>query len=188
MTITAARERSAERAGQHPDPITTHLAGRDPGRRDLVALDRARLVLESARGVVERGWLQHGWYLAPTPPRSLGSRLRAPHSPTVAEIEPACLVAAISVAAHRGGSRPDPIADAGPVIDIVWDALQDRPGPGVAGRAAPQQVRVERMRDLVRWNDTAGRTRHDVLHLLDRAIDRTIMTAMSPAGAGRRAG
>jgi hypothetical protein len=35
------------------------------------------------------------------------------------------------------------------------------------------------MRELVRWNDAAGRTRDDVLGLLDRAISRCILAAVA---------
>jgi hypothetical protein len=34
------------------------------------------------------------------------------------------------------------------------------------------------MRELVRWNDTVGRTRDEVLALLDRAISRAILGAV----------
>ena len=40
------------------------------------------------------------------------------------------------------------------------------------------QVRAARMRELVRWNDDVGRTRDDVLALLDRAISRGILGAV----------
>jgi hypothetical protein len=142
-------------------------------------------VLEAARAVIERGWLRNGWYIVDTPPRSAGRRLLRPDPvPVPDDIGAACLVAAVAVAAHSGGSRPDVVGDAGPVIDIVWDTLQEsmgRSGPGVSGRPAPSEVRVSRMRDLVRWNDAPGRTRQDVLNLVDRSISRTILAAMGRA-------
>src|SRR5438128_771005 len=106
MTITAVRERPRRRTGV--EPVTIRPVERDPVRPDLERLDRTRLVLESARVVIERGWLQHGWYVAPQQPRWLGARLLGARSPAIDEIAQACLVAALSVAAHRGGSRPDP--------------------------------------------------------------------------------
>jgi hypothetical protein len=149
-----------------------------PGR-----FERARAVLEDARSLIERGWLQHGWYLVERPPpRSLLARMRqVDHTPGIDDVRQACLVAAVAVAAH-GGGRPDVLADAGPAVDLLWDALwEDRgqAGPAAGGRAAAPPVRIARMRELVRWNDVAGRTREEVLGLLDRAISRCILAAVS---------
>lgn len=149
----------------------------------LRRLDHARIVLERARVIVERGWLQNGWYVArptaPAPARGL-RRLLAARSPDVDEVRQACLVGAVAVAAHGGTGRVDVGGDAGPVLDLVWDTLGEAalPGPGAAGRAVPPAVRVSRMRELVRWNDAPGRTRGEVLDLLDRSISRTILTAV----------
>jgi hypothetical protein len=43
---------------------------------------------------------------------------------------------------------------------------------------------VSRLRDIVRWNDEAGRTKVEVLTVLDDAASRAIMSAMRPAAAG----
>jgi hypothetical protein len=80
---------------------------------------------------------------------------------------------------------------AGPVIDVLWDALQESrglAGPGVAGRAAPPQLRAARTRDLTRWNDRPGRRPQDVLRLMDLAVSRTIMAGVDGPGvdASRR--
>ena len=52
-------------------------------------------------------------------------------------------------------------------------------GPGVAGRATPDEVRAARVRDLARWNDETGRTRAEVLNLFDLATSRAIMVAVA---------
>jgi len=45
-------------------------------------------------------------------------------------------------------------------------------------------VRIARIRDVARWNDQQGRTRDQVLAVLDLAVSRIIMTAMrEPATA-----
>lgn len=159
----------------------------DPGLEVLRRLEHARVVLERARTIVERGWLQHRWYETDAPPGGVLSLLAA-RPPIVDDVRSACLVAAVAVAAHGGGPRPDVLADAGPVLDLVWDALEEsrgRPGPGVGGRAAPPEARLARMRDLTRWNDVPGRTRPDVMALLDRAISRTILGAVQAVTADR---
>jgi hypothetical protein len=43
------------------------------------------------------------------------------------------------------------------------------------------------VRDLTRWNDHPGRTRAEVLDLIELAVSRTIMTAMSPTPTAARA-
>ena len=138
-----------------------------------------RVLLETARAVLERGWLQHGWY--ETAPRPLRERLFGP-IPAPEQIERACLVAAVAVAGHSGGAFTRIDQDSGPALDATWNALQEqhgRPDPG-RGAVAPI-VRRARMRELVHWNDAAGRTRAEVLGLLDRAISRTIMDQVRPA-------
>lgn len=149
-----------------------------PARADTAASspcgpERVRVVLETARAVVDRGWLQHRWYR--TVPRSLRHRLFGP-IPTPDMLEGACLVAAVAVAGHRGGGLTHIDRDAGPALDRVWDALQEHHGrPVTRGEAVAPVVRRARMRELARWNDAPGRTRDDVLGLLDRAVSRSIL-------------
>jgi hypothetical protein len=71
---------------------------------------------------------------------------------------------------------------------MLWDAWQETRGmvgPGVAGRAAAPAVRAARVRDLTGWNDQPGRTRDEVLALIDLASSRAIMEAMNPVGSYR---
>lgn len=164
------------RPGAAPDPVRPP----DPVR---ARFDRAYTALRTARPVLARGWLQHGWYDAPRPLRPPGQRLRRPERPpTPDEVRAACLVAAVAVAAHQGGPRLDVLADAGPALDTVWDALWEsrgQLGAPAAGRAAAPAVRAARMRALVTWNDEPGRTRAEVLELVDRAISRAVFGALA---------
>ena len=166
-------------------PSTTPLPD---GTEVLRRLGHIHRVLETARTLVERGWLQHGWYRAqPPPPLPLLARLRlAQRTPAVDEVSAACLVAAVALAAHGGGPRPDVVGDAGPTLDVVWKTMQaGRSGTEVSDRVPPPAVRAARMRDLVRWNDAPGRTRQDVLDLLDRSISRTFLAAAAAPPTGR---
>ena len=45
------------------------------------------------------------------------------------------------------------------------------------GRAYPQAERRVRLQGLTAWNDTPGRTREQVLDVVDRAVARTIVAA-----------
>jgi hypothetical protein len=116
-------------------------------------------VLGGARSIVENGWLQNHWKISPGPR--------------------ACLVAAVVEAVQQH----DPSAgvfEAGPALDFLWDALQESRGlvgGGVGGRCAPQEMRLVRIRELTRWNDRPGRTRDEVLALLDLAQSRVVFTA-----------
>jgi hypothetical protein len=163
-----------------PTCPTPGVSTADLARRQRYSV--ACAVLDGARRVIARGWLQHGWYLTNRPrPRSLLARLRqVERTPAIDEVRRACLVAAVAVSANRGG-RSDPVTDAGPALDLIWDALWETrgyAGGSAADRIPAPDVRAARMRELVRWNDSAGRTQDDVLALLDRAISRGIIGAV----------
>jgi hypothetical protein len=118
-------------------------------------------VLGGARTVVENGWLQNHWKTGPEPR--------------------ACLVAAV-VEAVRQWDPSAGVPEAGPAVDFLWDALQESRGfggGGAGGRSAPLDLRLVRIRDLIRWNDQPGRTRDEVLALLDLAQSRVVFAATS---------
>ena len=138
----------------------------DADAQRLRRLDQVCVVLADARqSLIEDGWVQNTWY----------ARRADPGTTTAA-----CLVGAVVRAARRHEPGAGPLA-AGPTLDVLWDALQESRGmggPGLAGRAVPPQVRTARVRDLTRWNDRAGRSRAEVLELIDLATSRAIMEAM----------
>ena len=110
--------------------------------------------------------------------RSCGWRSCTHPSRTVPQ---ACLIGAVALALRERDARAKLTVDGGPAIDFVWDAVQQARGltrPGVAGRAAPPEVRLARMREVAQWNDRPGRSRADVLAVLDLAISRVIIAAM----------
>jgi len=146
----------------------------DAARR--ARLGQACAVLEDARAVVADGWLQNRWYTTVDGGASTGDP---------PEITSACVVGAV-VHATRAHDPTAGLMEAGLALDVLWDALQESRGlggPGVAGRAVPAEIRRTRMRELTRWNDRPGRTREDVLDLLDLAVTRAIMAAMHPVAA-----
>ena len=137
-------------------------------------LDGARLLLERARALVARGWVQDAFYLVrgrrgedrPVSPAGL---LLLSRSDVVA----ACLVGAVAHAS-AGVDRRHRRGQAALAVDALHEALTGRPDPAPAYPAA----RSARVRDLARWNDEPGRTRDEVLDLLDRAVSRTISAAV----------
>jgi hypothetical protein len=150
------------------------------GLSDIVA------VLELARTTVATGWVQNRWYIVSGSAEGWPShRRRGVDAPD--NVAGACVTGAIAVAVRQRHAHADLARDAGPAIDYVWDAVQGASGrdiPAAAGRAWPREARVSRLRDIVRWNDEAGRTKVEVLTVLDDAASRAIMSAMRPAAAG----
>jgi hypothetical protein len=156
------------------------LSPRDPG---AVAPPERRAedayhVLQDARAVIEHGWVQNRWFV----PAKAAARVGAPPAAAGDDrgLPAACLVGAVVYAARRHGT-PDDLAAAGSALDHLWDAWQEArgvDGAGIAGRAAPRDLRLARVRDLTRWNDHPGRTRQEVLGLLDVASSRAIMAAV----------
>src|SRR5690348_13943762 len=135
------------------------------------------MVLEQARETVARGWVQDRWYTVPRRPQDGTIRQLVAGDPSPREVHRACLAGAVALSVRQRNSRADIAADGGPAIDYVWDAVQQTSERGlsaVAGRAWPRDARLARIRDITRWNDTAGRTRDDVLAVLDIAISRVI--------------
>jgi hypothetical protein len=155
----------------------------------LRQLDEVLEVLAAARSVIEHGWVRDAWFAV----RPRSQPVSAPAAVRVSsslspldrdDLVGACLVGAVVHAVrqrHPGDARAQ-VDGVGPVVDVMWDALQESRGlggPAVAGRVAPPAVRAARIHDLTRWNDQRDRSRSDVLGLLDLAASRTIMAAMA---------
>ena len=152
----------------------------------LRRLSEVTVLLDGARAIVEHGWVQGTWFTD-----AAGPVARPDTAGPAAEAGPddgtpgvgACLVGAV-VHATGATNRAEAVLAAGPALDVLWDAWQETrgvTGPGLAGRAAAPEIRAARVRDLTRWNDQRGRTRDEVLALIDLASSRAIMAAMEPA-------
>lgn len=147
----------------------------------LRRLDEVRAVLERARDIVADGWVQDRGYVPSGRPTSGPVILFGADRIKSEDVAAACLVGAVALAARERDARADLTVDAGPAIDFAWYALQKYRGLGDSGvscRAAPQGLRLARIRDLMRWNDQPGRTREEVLAVLDLGVSLAIMTAM----------
>jgi hypothetical protein len=151
----------------------------------LRQFDEVLEVLAAARSIIEHGWVRDAWSAVRL--RSQPAAARVSSSLTYLDRDDlvgACLVGAVVHAVrqrHPGDGKAE-VDGLGPVVDVIWDALQESRGlggPGVAGRSAAPAIRVARIHDLTRWNDQRDRSRSDVLGLLDLATSRTIMAAMT---------
>ncbi|PZF15454.1 hypothetical protein DEJ33_01345 [Curtobacterium sp. MCPF17_047] len=150
--------------------VLDHLAARRTAAQlrrldaDLVELSDLQRVLSDARAVVDRGWIQHAWF-AYVDDRG---RTRTASSAAATEVAGrplvgACLVGAVVDAAggpHAVHSQPVQRS-----LDLVWHALAAAEGSPVTWCPAPD-IRMGRVRDLTRWNDSAGRTAEQVSGLL----------------------
>lgn len=104
----------------------------------------AAVVLAAARVQLQRGWAQQSWQ--------------------------GCLVGAVLRAAWWYSDRPE---HAAPALDALWNGLQCSRGlgpPEPVQRVCAPAVRQARVRELTSWNDHPGRTRQEVLDLLDLTL------------------
>jgi hypothetical protein len=137
-------------------------------------------VLQHARAIVEAGWVQNRWTAAATPTASPATASVAADGTADGSVR-ACVVAAVALAVRARDPRADLAVTTGPAIAHVWDVVHGDRRLRAAGRAAPHDVRIARMRELARWNDTPGRTRADVISVLDRAAAQVVAMTVDPA-------
>jgi hypothetical protein len=151
-----------------PPPRRRWWAPRPPGH-DRPAEFLA--VLQHALTVVEAGWVQNRWTVpAASPTGTAGDG-------TADGPVRACLVGAVALAVRARDPRADLAVATGPALAYVGDAVF---GGRAAGRSAPHHVRVQRMRELARWNDERGRTRADVVTALDKAAAAVVARVVEP--------
>jgi hypothetical protein len=151
---------------------------------DVDRQDRTVAILAGAKAVVERGWLQGGWYVLEAPdgrrrfvgPGSLTSR-------SYGTVVRACLVGAVVEAATWHSPER---GTAGSAIDALWRALAETEGRRlVPDRRVPSPLlRNLEVRELTRWNDHWDRTREDVVRLLDVTIRQVMAERPAPAHPG----
>jgi hypothetical protein len=134
-------------------------------------------VLQRARAIVEAGWVQNRWTVTTAPAESPRSSESGAATTPDGSVQ-ACVVAAVAMAVRARDPRADLALDTGPALAHVWDVVFDG---RAAGRSAPREVRLDRMRDLARWNDRPGRSRDDVVAVLDRAAARAVALSVEPA-------
>jgi hypothetical protein len=154
-----------------PDRLPAPAAGGDPGAEQR-RVEGTRVLLEQARALVADGWVQDAFYMV----RGRHGETR-PVSPfgllllSRADVVGACLVGAV---AHASAAvdRRERRGRAALAVDTLWEVL--RQDPAERADTAHPAARAARVRELARWNDEPGRSRQEVVDLLDRAISRTM--------------
>jgi hypothetical protein len=156
------------------------LAEQDRLGARLAELVQIRDLAAAAREVVATGWVSNAWYVS----RDAHGRPRAVDLIQArrrgnAPVDRACLVGAIL---HAGGGVAS--ADTQLVqrtFDLTWHALHRGAAEPVRWCPAPP-IRAQHLRDLVHWNDRAGRTGGEVEALL-RSVEQA---AAAEVDSGRR--
>jgi len=157
----------------------------------LAELHRIDGLLAEAGQLIEKGWMQHGWfaYVHPSGERRVvvGCTPRIARRVSPEQVVSTCLVGAI---VHAGGGPAEARSQlVQRAIDVTWHASFR--GAHEPVRWCPSPVeRAGHVMDLVRWNDDPGRTSREVAALLDRSrcvaraeAERT--RERQPAHAGR---
>lgn len=163
-------------------PVPDYSPTPPPTPRDLWLwrLDRIRDALEQARVVLEtQGWTSGAWFSVQQPSGEVrrvttaeAFALRDPRR----EVLGSCLVGTLVRLADDPDTAPS-VQDAWGCVDELYEAMHEQLGhvSFPPGRSYSQAERRSRMQALTAWNDTPGRTREQVLDLVDRAIARTIV-------------
>lgn len=137
----------------------------------LAQLNGQLAVLEGARAELETGWVQGGWWSV-TSADGNHRLVTGDAGGRPADVDGSCLVGALA----RGGPYVGRAVDA--VYEALW-ASRGQPTPAGLPPVPSPEVRQARVRTLIEWNDRAGRTRTDVLAVVDHAISATIMDLMA---------
>ncbi|MDH2412848.1 hypothetical protein [Nocardioides sp. CER19] len=146
------------------------LRERDRASAKLAELFRIDALLTDAAHVVERGWLQNGWftYVDDGGVRVLvtGCSPRIARRLSPEQVTATCLVGAIVHAAGGPSEASSQLVQRS--IDLTWHATFR--GARERVRWCPSSTeRAGHVMDLVRWNDSPGRTPGEVVALLARA-------------------
>lgn len=138
-------------------------------------------VLQHARTILETGWVQNRWTSRPRPAAVPEGVARTSAGGGTEATVSACVVAAVALAVRSRDPRADLAVATGPALAFLWDEVHGDARVRAAGRAAPHEVRIARMRELAGWNDRPERTRADVVTALDRAAARVVARVVEPA-------
>jgi hypothetical protein len=146
------------------------LRERDRLSDKLAELHRIDTLLAEATHVVERGWMQHGWfaYVDPSGVRHvvIGCTPRLARTLDPEQVVTTCLVGAIVHAAGGPAQVRNQLVQR--TLDVTWHASFR--GAREPIRWCPSSAeRAGHVMDLVRWNDHPVRNARDVTALLERA-------------------
>jgi hypothetical protein len=148
------------------------LRAQDRRSAKLAELAGVEALLADAMHVVERGWMQHGWfaYVDPSGTRRIvtGYTPRTARVVAPEQVVSACLVGAIVQAAGGPATARSQLVQR--TVDLTWHASYRGASEPVRWCPSPAE-RACHVMDLVRWNDRPECTARQVTALLGRAGD-----------------
>lgn len=172
MSLVAERHglRTTDHGRRSRRRLRRALRERDRLSARLAELYRVRELLVEAARVVERGWMQHGWftYVDRSGARVVvvGCTPRIARRLSPEQVVSTCLVGAIVQAGGGPSETRSQLVQRS--IDLTWHASFR--GARESIRWSPSSVeRAGHVMDLVRWNDRPERTATDAVALLRRA-------------------
>lgn len=160
----AVTEAAPRRLSRHE---RRRLAEADRRTAQLAELDRIAGLLSAAGAIVARGWLQCGWYRYAGPDGALRTATTRPAGRgEQEELAGAWLVGAILQAGGGPGEAHSQLVQR--TLDVIWHAAFADPGQPVRWCPPPAE-RAIRIHELIGWNDRPGRTRAEVVELIETA-------------------
>ena len=155
-------QRRLRRALREQDRVSARLA-------ELYRMDD---LLADATRMIEHGWLQNGWFafVDPAGVRRIvvGCTPRTARRVAPEQVVSACLVGAIVYAGGGPSEARSQLVQRS--VDLTWHASFRGASEPIRWGPSPVE-RAGHVMDLVRWNDSPGRTPGDVTALLGRARD-----------------
>lgn len=157
----------------------------DAASQRLAELHAIQALLGQAIEVLDSGWVQGAWFSVSE--RGTARTVTAYDLDLLLDrpVSGACLVGAV---VHAGGG---PAAVRSQLVqrslDLVWHALREDATQPVRFCPAPE-VRARHVRELTGWNDSSGRTRAEIVGLLETArstadAQRDLCRVSAPGGA-----
>jgi hypothetical protein len=151
------------RAGRHE---RRRLRRQDVLSSRLAELHAIRGLLAQAQDVVGSGWVQGAWFAVDT---GAGTRTVTAYDVGLAVDRPvvgACLVGAVVQAGGGPAAVRSQLVQR--TLDLAWHTLREDPSRPVRWCPGPR-MRSLQVLELTHWNDAPGRTREEVLGLLEAA-------------------
>jgi len=150
--------------------LRRELRERDRASAKLAELHAIDSLLADASHVIERGWLQHGWFRYVDPAGASHTvasySRRVERSVDLDQVSATCLVGGIVHAAGGPAQARSQLVQR--TIDLTWHAAFRGQHQPVRWSPSPPE-RAGHVIDLAHWNDVPDRTARDTVSLLDRA-------------------
>lgn len=171
MLLLGERETvRTEESGQDRKRLRRELREQDRISAKLAELHAVDSLLADASHIIERGWLQHGWFSYVDPSGASHTvttyTRRTERTVDLRQVTSTCLVGGIVHAAGGPSQARSQLVQRS--IDVTWHAAFRGQHQLVRWCPSPPE-RAGHVIDLAHWNDHPDRTAGETVALLDRA-------------------